>query len=262
MSSDGVSLGRGGRRVDLHATDASALPGAIRIAQEELDLLEETRPDASELSRINEAAAAGPVVAAVSAGLADHLAAAMRTARLTDGLVDLTGGTASLDVPSSRFASREPWRALTLVERSRILRVPMGCHLNLSATSGAHTVGRIADRLAHLPGGFLIELDGDVAVVGSAPDGDWRVSVADAAGHQLQTLSPHGSAVATTRPTASRWSQVTVVSRTVLRARAASIAGTALCDDAPTWLAARGISARLDRLDGPTVFVGGWPYGR
>ena len=46
---------------------------------------------------------------------------------------------------------------------------------------------------------------------------------------------------------------------TALEANTASTAALVLGTEAPYWLAAHGIAARLERLDGSVVTVAGWP---
>lgn len=53
--------------------------------------------------------------------------------------------------------------------------------------------------------------------------------------------------------------QASCVAATALEANTASTAALVLGAEAPYWLAERGISARLERLDGSVVTVNGWP---
>ena len=55
------------------------------------------------------------------------------------------------------------------------------------------------------------------------------------------------------------WGQVTCVATTALEANTASTASLVLGREAPAWLEAHGIPARLERLDGSAVFTGSWP---
>jgi thiamine biosynthesis lipoprotein len=64
---------------------------------------------------------------------------------------------------------------------------------------------------------------------------------------------------ATGEPVESPWRTVTVAARSCVAANTASTAAIVLGDDAPRWLAARGLPARLVALDGGVVRVGGWP---
>jgi thiamine biosynthesis lipoprotein len=52
-----------------------------------------------------------------------------------------------------------------------------------------------------------------------------------------------------------------VVAGTCTDANVASTAAIILGDDAPAWLEARGLAARLVAQDGTVVRAGGWPEG-
>ena len=134
-----------------------------------------------------------------------------------------------------------------------------------------------------LPGGFLVNLGGDIATAGAAPIGGWRVGVEAPGGPgELQVVTitdqaiatsstrrrrwrtDHGAAhhiidPATRRPAADRWAQVTCVAANALEANTAATAAVILGDAAPTWLMHHGIAARLDGAEGDVVFTPGWP---
>jgi thiamine biosynthesis lipoprotein len=65
----------------------------------------------------------------------------------------------------------------------------------------------------------------------------------------------------TGRPAESPWRTVSVAARTCVDANVASTASF-LVDDAPAWLAARGLPARLVRVAGERTVVAGWPEER
>ena len=162
--------------------------------------------------------------------------------------------------------------------------VPAGCLLDLGATAKAHAADVLADRLAtRLPGGFLVDLGGDIAVGGPPPEGGWRVGVEDADEHVVQVLALHpGQAVATSSTrlrtwtaadgttrhhvvdprtgvtAAATWAQVTVVAASALEANAASTAAVVLGPEAPAWLGTTGLPARLD-TGTDVVTTPGWP---
>jgi thiamine biosynthesis lipoprotein len=237
----------------------------------------------------------------VSPVFAASLAAALRSARLTDGLVDLTVGAAvvasgydaDLAVVSARNDSARDidehapvpgWRSVDLDESLRRVRVPAGTVLDLGASAKAWAADAIAARLAEsLEGGFLVNLGGDLAVSGELPEGGWQVAVEGTAGEVRQVVASHGQAFATsstgrrtwTRDGRARhhivdprtgltapavWEQVTCAGATAVEANAASTAAVVLGPEAPAWLAARGIPARLDPAGGGAVVATpGWP---
>src|SRR5262249_54530290 len=61
------------------------------------------------------------------------------------------------------------------------------------------------------------------------------------------------------RPADAVWGTVTVVARSCVEANAASTAAVILGADAPAWLEARCLPARLVHADGAIVRVAGWP---
>ena len=167
------------------------------------------RPD----SEISEACRAeGPVE--ISPLLADALAAALRAARLTDGLVDPTVGAAMAAVGYDRdFRLVEPdgaaihvtlrpvpgWRLVDLQRPEEgeygpcMLHLREGITLDLGATAKAWAADSAATELAKLAEcGVLVALGGDIAVAGQPPlreDGErsWRITVRD------RTDAPVGS---------------------------------------------------------------------
>jgi thiamine biosynthesis lipoprotein len=52
---------------------------------------------------------------------------------------------------------------------------------------------------------------------------------------------------------------VTVAASSCVDANVASTAAVVLGEDAPRWLAARGLAARLVRDTGEVAYAGGWP---
>ncbi|NHA70107.1 FAD:protein FMN transferase [Phycicoccus flavus] len=253
----------------------------------------------SEVSRLAAAARSGAASAVASPVLAGSLRAALRAARLTGGLVDPTVGTAvavsgydaDLAVVRSRVAADRPaasvpgWHQVRIDPRTDRVDVPAGCLLDLGATAKAHAADEVARVLAaRLPGGFLVDLGGDIALSGTTPEGRWQIGVEDSAGRQLQSIGLRsGQAVATSstrlrtwvaadgsvrhhivdprtgRTADATWAQVTCVGRTALEANAASTAAVVLGAEAPAWLAGHGVPARLDTADGVVVTTPGWP---
>lgn len=188
------------------------------------------------------------------------------------------------DLPELVQAPVDPavtWRDVVL--QGRVLTVPAGTLLDLGATAKAHAADLLAARLAEqLPGGFLVNLGGDVAVGGELPQGGWEVGVRDAEGAVRQVVTTTGQGLATsstrlrtwqvgdelrhhvldprtgaTAPTT--WAQVSCAGATCVEANAGSTAAIVLGEAAPEWLRAQGVPARLDRLDGRVVTTPGWP---
>lgn len=297
----------------LIVTRPETLGAAISVARDHLAELDAAvsrfRPD-SEVSALARQHVGRDATALVSPVFAASLAAALRAARLTDGLVDPTVGGAviasgyddDLAVVRARTARGQGrdtdrdtevgvggavvpgWRSVELDESLRRVRVPAGTVLDLGASAKAWAADAIATRLAaSLDGGFLVNLGGDLAVSGELPADGWQVAVEGTAGEVRQVVASHGQAFATSStgrrtwthrggtrhhivdPRTGRtapvvWEQVTCAAATAVEANAASTAAVVLGLEAPAWLAARGIPARLDPADGGAVVTTpGWP---
>ena len=305
-----------GTRHHLIVTRPETLGAAISVARDHLAELDAAvsrfRPD-SEVSALARQHAGRDATALVSPVFAASLAAALRAARLTDGLVDPTVGGAVIasgydddlavvrarttgdhshatDAAATQTAATpaQPlvpgWRSVELDEPLRRVRVPVGTVLDLGASAKAWAADAIAARLAEsLDGGFLVNLGGDLAVSGDLPAEGWQVAVEGTAGEVRQVVASHGQAFATSStgrrtwthqgrtrhhivdPRTGRtapvvWEQVTCAAATAVEANAASTAAVVLGLEAPAWLAARGIPARLDPADGGgVVTTPGWP---
>ena len=295
-----------GTDVHVLATRPEVLPEALHLVRDYLATVDRAmsrfRPD-SEVCRLAEHARSGPVQARLSETAADYLAAALDIAALTDGIVDPTVGAAviasgydaDIAVVRERRGSRRQsssghdratlpgWRSVRLVGRD--LALPQWCVLDVGATGKAHAADRLAAALMQtFPGGFLVDLGGDVALGGPHPPGGWRVAVEPPESrhrdHQVVTITTQAVATSSTHvrtwdvdgtarhhivdprtgmTAPAIWSQVTCVATSALLANAASTAAIVLGEDAPAWLAARGIPARLDRLGEPPTLVGDWP---
>lgn len=205
------------------ATDLAVLPEATAIARDYLDALDRAvsrfRTD-SEVCRLAVSAAAGPASALMSPTFAQALRAGLYAAALTDGLVDPTVGSAviasgydaDLDLVQARAgfevsdAGPVPgWRSVRIDDADR-LTVPAGCVIDLGATAKAFAADTIAAMLAdQLPGGFLVNLGGDLAVSGRIPDGGWRVGVQTADGGTAQVVTTTGQAMATSSTRLRTW---------------------------------------------------------
>jgi thiamine biosynthesis lipoprotein len=191
------------------------------------------RPD-SELSKLNHA---GGAARRVSELFADLVGTALRSARLTGGLVDPTCGQALIGLGYDRdfddvaAASRDlraesgpdlgpapeaaagpvpGWRNVELDSGGRRVRLHGGAQLDLGATAKARAADRCAELIAGRLGcGVLVSLGGDIAVAGEPPPGGWRVRVTDdhAAGPDApgQTVAIIDGGLATSSTTVRTW---------------------------------------------------------
>ncbi|MCL6735143.1 FAD:protein FMN transferase [Streptomyces neyagawaensis] len=291
-----------GTTAALLVTDPAALPAAEATLRAELAAVDRAcsrfRAD-SELTRVN--ASAG-VTTAVGEYFADALQAALHAARLTDGAVDPTVGGALTALGYDRtFVSLLPedarpvpvarpapgWRRIAFDPHTRMLRLPPGTRLDLGATAKALSADRAARQAAAVTGcGVLVGLGGDLATAGPAPEGGWRIAVAD---DHARPAPEGGAAVAVTggalatsgirvrtwrrggrilhhivdpvsgEPAASVWRTVTVAAATCVDANAVSTAAIVLGDRAVDWLRGTGLPIRLAGVDGTVVRLGGWP---
>ncbi len=199
----------------------------------------------------------------------------------------LAGSSRPLEL---RVAPVPGWSAIWFDPRSRELRVPIGVELDLGATGKGLAADLAADAALTAAGpgaGVLVSLGGDMTAAGRTPDGGWRILVAedsstpsDGAG---EVVAIQGGAIATSSTTVRRWQSsdgvtvhhivdprtglaavtpwrtATVVAATCEIANGASTAAIVLGDDAPAWLVATGLPARLVANDGRVVRLGGWP---
>jgi thiamine biosynthesis lipoprotein len=282
-------------------TEPDVLDAALAVTRSHLRAVDRAVSrfrDDSEVSRLAVRARRGPAETFVSPTFADYLEAALRVARLTGGLVDPTVGSAlaaegydaDLDVVRARgvfhrstVAPVPHWHSVHLNVSARRVSVARGTLLDLGASAKAHAADTIATMLGErLPGGFLVNLGGDLAVGGVVPEPGWAVGIVDAAGHTVQVVESTGQAVATSStrlrtwqsddgprhhiidPRTGRtapvvWAQVSCAGASCLEANAASTAAVVLGADAPDWLAQQGVPARLDGVDGRVVTTPGWP---
>ncbi len=278
--------------------DDDALPEARRAVQRELDAIDRAcsrfRAD-SELSRLH-AADGRPM--RVGPLLMEAIAVALEAARATGGLVDPTIGAAVIaagydrdfgDLPpdgTPRPSAATPGGRAVRLDRERMLvQLAPGTRLDLGATAKALAADRAAAAAAATAGphGVLVALGGDIATAGRAPAGGWPVGIADghrdAAPDATVALADGGLATSSTtqrrwrsggeelhhildprsgRPAPVVWRTVSVAAPTCVRANTASTAAIILGAEAPAWLAARGLPARLVARDGTVVGAAGW----
>lgn len=181
--------------------------------------------DESELSRLNRQT--GKAVQ-VSALLAQALAAGLRGARLTDGAVDPTVGSAvrlagydrdfdsiSADgSPIQLSLSRVPgWQAVDFDEATRTVRVPQGVEIDLGATAKALAadLAAAAASMAIGAGGVLVSLGGDIAVAGEPPLEGWAVQTSEDSNSRIdedeETITIQSGGIATSSTIVRRWTR-------------------------------------------------------
>lgn len=278
----------------LLVADAAALSQARALVDAELDAVElaasRFRPD-SEISLL---AAAGGAPTEVSPLWAELITAALDAARFTDGDVDPTIGSALIalgydrdidDIDEPRVTSIARPANWSMVQfDGHTVTVPAGVVLDLGATAKAVAADRCAQVvLEHTGSGVLVNLGGDIATAGPAPQGGWQVLVADTDDDpvaQVSLGSDTGLATSSTQrrrwwrdgdlvhhivdPRTGRsaepvWRTVSVVARTCLAANTISTAGVIRGHRAPEWIASLGVPARLVDRDGEVLTLGGWP---
>jgi thiamine biosynthesis lipoprotein len=284
-----------GTTVAVHVTDPEALADASEAVAQEVRAIElacsRFRQD-SELAHLNARAGHATHVGPL---LNEAIGVALRAARLTEGIVDPTIGEALVLAGYDRdFASLIPqagplraarvpgWRVIRHDAARRMVTVPPGVQLDLGASAKALAADRAAGAAAVAcpDNGVLVNLGGDIAVAGPAPEGGWTVGVADdhrGNADQIITIASGGVATSSTTvrrwgagrhhiidprtgiPAGSCWRTVSVAAASCVDANTAATAAIVLGPVAERWLAERGLPARLVGGDGTTVGVGGWP---
>jgi FAD:protein FMN transferase len=287
--------------VRLSVTEPGALVPAVRAVRglmREVDLAASRFRPGSELVRANWLAG---VPVPVSRTLTELVGTALDAAAATGGAVDpsvgldlaaagydrdirlVRDGTTPTRAP--RVRRRANWREVWLDRERGLLRVPRGLALDLGATAKAWTADRAAALVAQrFDTAALVEIGGDLAIAG-APDGGWRVHVAEREGQPGQDIGVHAGGVATStttvrawqrdgrpmhhlidprtgEPACGPWRTVTVADESALAANLASTAALVLGAAAKPWLTGRGAPARLVHRDGTVVRLGDWPVER
>jgi thiamine biosynthesis lipoprotein len=280
----------------LVVTDPDSLADAKREVDSELDAVDAAasrfRPD-SEITRL--AASAGRPIE-VSETLANLLDAALTAAGQTDGDVDPTVGAAMValgyDADIATLGHAGPlaasvitpaiWSMVTLDDR--VVSVPPGILLDLGATAKAVAADQCALHAYDASGsGVLVNLGGDIATAGPAPDGGWQVLVRDIDDDPASSVAlPSGAALATSstvrrrwrngdallhhildprtaRPAEPVWRTVSVAAQTCYAANTVALAAVVRGWAALDWIRTLGMPARL--VDGNRVVhtIGGWP---
>ena len=178
------------------------------------------------------------------------------------------------------------WRVLFDHPARRVV-LPRGVMLDLGATAKAFASDRAARDLSRtLDCGVLVSLGGDISVAGETPPGGWRVGIGDdhriAAEHPDVSIAINSGGLATSSTTCRTWRRgdrrvhhivdprtgdvpnavwrtVTVAAGNCVDANTASTAAIVLGEDAPDWLAARGLPARLVGVSGTVLPLSAWP---
>jgi thiamine biosynthesis lipoprotein ApbE len=281
---------------------AGALAEALAIVQDELRRIDETCSrfrDDSELALLNRSA--GRPFAATPL-LLEALTVALYAAASTDGDVDPTVGrslgalgwdrdftvvVARRNAPRLRIVPAAGWTRVRIDRARGSVRIPSGVELDLGATAKALAADRCARAVYTATGSSaLVNLGGDIALAGPAPNGGWPIRVTDdhrsdatAAG---QTIALAGGGLATSSTTVRRWRvgdvelhhivdpgsgapacevwrTVSVAAATCVEANSASTAAIVRGEGAVAWLERAKLPARLVRRDGPTAYTCGWP---
>jgi thiamine biosynthesis lipoprotein len=276
--------------------DPRSLRTARREVDAELDAIEDAasrfRPD----SEINDLARSCGQPTEVSETLANLLDAALTAASQTDGDVDPTIGAALVALGYDRNVASVDDVGLSMTSvgmvanwsmvalDGRVVTVPPGVLLDLGATAKAVAADQCAQRVHDVTGsGVLVNLGGDIATAGPAPDGGWQVLVKDADGEPASSVSlPSGAALATSSTIRRRWRDgddvmhhildprtgrsaepvwrtVSVAAQTCYAANTVATAAVVRGWRALDWIRHLGMTARLVDRDRTVHTVGGWP---
>lgn len=279
-----------------HGDGLAAAERAVRHVLVAVDEAASRFRDDSELSRLHARRGKSTTVSPL---LAHALAVALRAAEATDGLVTPTVGgalrTLGYDRDFAEVASGDPaptgaatpawpwWQVRCDPATLRVV-VPRPVTLDLGATAKALAADLAAAEAAARSGcGVLVSLGGDVAVVGPAPEGGWRIGIGDDHEHaDAAAVTIVSGGLATSSITRRRWRRgdrmvhhiadprtgdavvpfwrtVSVAAASCVDANTASTAAVVLGAAAPEWLEHRSLPARLVNLRGDVLTVAGWP---
>lgn len=274
---------------DMHlvVTEPASLRRARIEVDAELDAVDRAASRFRADSEVMALAASGGRPTRISETLADLLSAALTAARATDGDVDPTVGAAvvalgSEDGTAVSAVSPACWSMVALDDR--VVTVPPGVLLDLGATAKAVAADWCAERVHGVTGsGVMVNLGGDIATAGTAPDGGWQVLVHDVDGDPDGVVAlPSGTALATSSTLRRRWRRndellhhildprtgrsadpvwrtVSVAAQTCWAANTVSTAAIVRGWSALPWIEALGLSARLVDRDRIEHTVGSWP---
>ncbi len=289
------TFGALGTYVYVATRDPGQLAAARRLTEAVLAAVDRTCSrfrDDSDLVRAN--AAAGHWVE-VDPLLVAAVGVAVDAARATDGIVhpllgrhlvswgyDRDYGELVDTGPATPPPAPGPrsWTGLGLAEDA--IRVPAGTALDLGSTGKAFAADLVVATLAgELDTPAIVSVGGDLAV--SQPDGDaWPVAVSGqldepavivwlergglaTSNTQVRRWTRAGTAYhhlldpRTGAPATTPWVTASCLGTTAVAANTASTAAIVLGADAPAWLGAHEVTARLVAADGSVRRTGGWP---
>ncbi len=279
--------------------DPAALPAALAMVREQFQEIDEVcsrfRPE-SELSRLNRHSGEGEV--SLSPLLEEAISAALHTAEMTGGLVDLTVGrlveeagytVTFRDVPPEgpplelRVRHVAGWRSLHYDPTAHTLKLQAETAIDLGASGKAWAADRAAGAVAASLGvAVAVDCGGDIAVRGPLPEGGWPMRVAadqDATEGQDIVMFDGGLATSGTTvrrwrrggvelhhiidpttglPAKTPWAMVTVAAATCVEANAAATAALIMGARGLAWLSDLELPARLVDVDGTVHYAGGW----
>jgi thiamine biosynthesis lipoprotein len=277
-------------------TEPDSITVARRCIDAELDAVEAAasrfRPD----SEINALAMSPGQPTEVSPLLTELLSAALLAARHTDGDVDPSIGSALIALGYDRdidalnstaqlatsVIAPANWSMIRI--QNRTVTVPQGVVLDLGATAKAVAADRCAAR-AHeaTDSGVLVNLGGDIATAGTAPERGWQVLIQDGDDEpSTSVVLASGSAMATSSTLHRRWQReqrqvhhivdprtgwsAEPVWRTVSVAAASCFAANTISTAAIIrgwraldWIGRQDIPARLVDSEQVVRTLGGWP---
>lgn len=288
-----------GTDVFVAVRDSRELVAATRIAQAVLrdvdDVASRFRPD-TDLVAVNRAPGRWVQVDPLLVAAVD---AAVAAAEATDGLVSPLLGRPLVELgydrdfgelverpdspaPVSPPPRLDAWREIGTDLAGRV-RIPAGTALDLGSIGKAWAADLVATACEQrLSAGALVSVGGDLRI--AAPDGDtWPVALSEQPGGPVTGvvhLDRGGLATSSTRvrrwgsrgvrrhhlldprtgrPAAEVWHTVTATGDTCAAANTATTAAVVLGAEAPAWLTARGVTARLVNPEGVLHRTGGWP---
>lgn len=289
-----------GTSVFVAVRDPDDLARARRLATRVLGDVDQVcsrfRPD-SDLCQVN--ARPGQWVA-VDPLLVAGVEVALDAARTTGGLVhpllgrplvtlgydrDFGALVETGETPPSGPVDTTAWERVDL-DPAGAVRIPAGTALDLGATGKSWAADLVATAYEeHLRASAVVSVGGDLRVA-LPGGGSWPVAVAERPGAEPDTLvALDGGGLATSSTQVRRWWRggvqrhhvldprtggpahevwrtVSATGPTCAAANTASTAAIVLGHDAPGWLVAHDVTARLVGADGRVLTVGGWPAQR
>ncbi len=200
------------------------------------------------------------------------------------GYDDHVAGTSAELKVQGRGSRPRPWAVPGLDRATGTYLARPGELLDFGSIGKAYAAREVADLIAARGDvGVLVNLGGDIAIAGPAPDGGWNIGIEDSlidAAEPVVSLTSGALATSTTDkrrwivddeyrhhivdPVTGRnprpsWRIASVVADDCVVANAAATASIVLGERAPDFLSARGLSARLVHVDGSISYFGRWP---